>query len=161
MNEGDSIRLNKEDEDLDDNDKPFVCPNFIVVDNDAKVTLLKASLFDQIEKTKKSGTLIMSSIVSPIVSISVRPNSNILALSCENGRLYEWNFYERNNMLTELLDGEIQSIPVCLDFSPDGRFLSVCTKIGTIHVYEVKEKKWQKNFLSVSETDKAKPRITF
>ena len=34
----------------------------------------------------------MSSIVSPIVSISVRPNTTVLALSCENGRIYEWNF---------------------------------------------------------------------
>lgn len=48
----------------------------------------------------------MSSIVSPTVSITVRPNSSILALSCENGRIYEWNFYEKNNELTELVDND-------------------------------------------------------
>lgn len=161
LQEGDSIRLNKEDEDLDDNDKPFVCPDFIVVDHDAKVTLLKASLFEEIEKNKKGGTLIMSSIVSPIVSISVRPNSSVLALSCENGRIYEWNFYEKNNELTELVDPDRTNVPVCIDFCPDGRFLSVCTRVGSIHMYEVKEKRWQKNFLLVSETEKAKPKISF
>lgn len=103
----------------------------------------------------------MSSIVSPIVSITVRPNSTVLALSCENGRIYEWNFYEKNNELSELIDPDRQNIPVCLDYSPDGRFLSVCTRIGTIHMYEVKERKWQKNYLLVSETDKAKPKIVF
>jgi len=114
---------------LDDNDKPFVCPDFIVVDNEAKITLLKASLFEEIEKNKKCGTLIMSSIVSPIVSISVRPNSSVLALSCSDSRIFEWNFYEKNNQLTELVDSDRapQSKPVCIDYSPDGRFLSVCT----------------------------------
>ena len=86
----------------------------------------------------------MSSIVSPIVSISVRPNTTVLALSCENGRIYEWNFQEKNNELTEFLDQDrsLNNIPVCIDYSPDSRFLSVCTRIGTIHMYEVKEKKW-------------------
>ena len=84
----------------------------------------------------------MSSIVSPIVSISARPNSSVLALSCENGRIYEWNFYEKNNTLSELVDSDRTTVPVCIDYSPDGRFLSVCTKSGTIHIYEVKERKW-------------------
>jgi hypothetical protein len=34
----------------------------------------------------------MKSIVSAIVNISVRPNSNFIAIICENGYLYEWNF---------------------------------------------------------------------
>lgn len=103
--ENDSIRLGG-DEDTDDKEKPFVCPDFIVVDSEAKITLIKCTLFEEIEKNKKSGILILSSIVSPVVAITVRPNSTVLALSCENGRIYEWNFYEKNNMLTDLVDPE-------------------------------------------------------
>lgn len=139
MNENNSFEFHKNEEELEDHDKPFTCPDFIVVDMDAKITLLNQSLFNE---NKKSGVLIMSSIVSPIVSISVRPNSTILALSCENGRIFEWNFYEKNNELSELVDPDRQNVPVCIDYSPDGRFLSVCTRIGTIHMYELKERKW-------------------
>lgn len=58
--------------------------------------------FDEIEKSKKMGSLILSSIVSPIVSISVKPNMPVVALCCENNKIYEWNFHERHNKLTEL-----------------------------------------------------------
>ncbi len=49
----------------------MVCPDFIVVDNDAKITLLKTSLFEEIDKEKKKGVILLESIISPIVSISV------------------------------------------------------------------------------------------
>jgi hypothetical protein len=63
-----------------------------VVDDEAKITLLNCKLFDVIDKEKKKGTVLMKSIVSPIVNISVRPNSNFIAVCCDNGYLYEWNF---------------------------------------------------------------------
>ncbi len=34
----------------------------------------------------------MESIIAPIVCSAVRPYSNTLVISCENGVLYEWNF---------------------------------------------------------------------
>lgn len=97
---------NKDDEESDENEKSYYSPDFIVVDYDAKITLLKASLFEEIDKDKKKGEPILSSIISPVVSISVRPNSSVLALSCENGRIYEWNFYEKTTSLKELEDPE-------------------------------------------------------
>jgi cilia- and flagella-associated protein 251 len=41
-----------------------------------------------IDKDKKKGSILIRSIISPIVSIAVRPNSNTLAISCENGLIY-------------------------------------------------------------------------
>lgn len=79
----------KEDE---NEDQPFKCQDFIVVDLEAKITLLNCKLFEEIDKDKKKGNLLMKSIVSAIVNISVRPNSNFIAIICENGYLYEWNF---------------------------------------------------------------------
>ena len=37
----------------------------------------------------------MESIIAPIVCSAVRPYSNALVISCENGVLYEWNFIEK------------------------------------------------------------------
>jgi hypothetical protein len=53
-----------------------------VVDLDAKITLLNFKLFEEIDKEKKKGRILLKSIVSPIVSISVRPNKNIIAICC-------------------------------------------------------------------------------
>ena len=99
----------------------------------------------------------MSSITSPIVSISVRPNVPVVAFSCENGRIYEWNFYEKNYKLSEIGADFANTF---IEYSPDGNYLSVCSRSGTVHMYETKEKKWLKQ-LNVSETDKAKPKISF
>lgn len=44
----------------------------------------------------------MSSMVSPIISISVRPNVPVIAFSCEDNKIYEWNFYEKHNKLKEI-----------------------------------------------------------
>ena len=42
--------------------------------------MLNAELFEDIDKEKKKGEVIMKSITSPIVSISVRPKSNTIAI---------------------------------------------------------------------------------
>lgn len=57
--------------------------------------MLYDQLFKVYDPEKKKGNLIMKSITSPIVSISCRPNSNIMAIACENGEIYEWNFIEK------------------------------------------------------------------
>ena len=45
-----------------------------------------------IDKDKKKGSVLLQSIISPIVNIAVRPNSNTIAICCENGSLYQWDF---------------------------------------------------------------------
>ena len=87
---------------LDDGgDEPamFKCQDFIVVDNDAKITLLKWKLFEEIDKEKKKGEVLMKSITKPIISISVRPNSNTIAIMCDDGNLYEWDFHNKSSKL--------------------------------------------------------------
>lgn len=70
----------------------FKCNDFIVVDDNARVTMLKSALFQKIDKEEKKGLVLMESIVAPIVCSAVRPYSNALVISCENCVLYEWNF---------------------------------------------------------------------
>ena len=80
----------------------FVCPDFIVVDDKAKVTLLKAELFEKIDKEEKSGEVLMESIIAPIVSTSVRPYSSTLTISCENSVVYSWDFEKKNPRIITL-----------------------------------------------------------
>ncbi|CAK90550.1 unnamed protein product (macronuclear) [Paramecium tetraurelia] len=109
------------DEQSQKKSKPFLCQDFIVVDDRANVILLKSSQFQEIEKEKKKGTVIMSSIVSPIISISVRPNVPVVAFSCEDNKIYEWNFYEKHNKLKEIKEKgselQIQILMVIIQLS--------------------------------------------
>lgn len=140
----------------------FDCPEFIVVDLDAKITILKGNLFEEIDKENKKGTLLMKSIVSPIICISVRANSNTLAISCENGVIYEWDFHEKGNTLTFVRSFEPNDIPTCIEYSPDGKYLSVATIFGRLYfyVYDYEKPEWQSGYLLIYENDnKFKPKI--
>jgi hypothetical protein len=76
-------------------EKPFECKDFIVVDDRARITLLKSSLFEKIERDEKKGRVLLESFVAPIVCSAVRPFANTIIVSCENSVLYEWNFVEK------------------------------------------------------------------
>lgn len=69
--QSDSLQLKDNDDKDEESNKPLICPDFIVVDSDAKITLLKASLFEEIDKDKKKGVTLLESIISSVVSISV------------------------------------------------------------------------------------------
>jgi cilia- and flagella-associated protein 251 len=100
----------------------------------------------------------MEAIVAPIVCSAVRPYSNTLVISCENGVLYEWNFIEKPKSISVLRSFGTGEMPTCATFSPKGKYLSVATKIGTIHIYEVEIGEWQSSLL-VAEVEKSKPYI--
>lgn len=147
----------------DKENEPFDCPEFIVVDLEAKITILKGNLFEEIDKDNKKGTLLMKSIVSPIINISVRPNSNTLAITCENATIYEWDFHEKPNTLQFLKCFESET-PTCIDYSPDGKYLAVATKIGSLYfyVYDYDKTEWQSSYLLIYENDnQTKPPILY
>ena len=160
--------LDKEDKE----NEPFDCPEFIVVDYEAKITILKGNLFEEIDKDNKKGTLLLKSIVSPIICIAVRPNSNTLALACENGSIYEWDFHEKPNSLQHLRtfeplkekEKEPSETPSCIDYSPDGKYLAVATRLGSLYfyIYDYEKPDWQQSYLLIYENEnKNKPRINY
>lgn len=69
-------------------EKPFECKDFIVVDDKARITMLKSSLFEKIEREEKKGRILLESFVAPIVCSAVRPFANTIIVSCENSCLY-------------------------------------------------------------------------
>jgi hypothetical protein len=85
-----------------ESEKKFICPDFIVVDLEATITLLNYKLFEELDDEKKKGKVILKSIVSPIIAMSCRPHYNVIGICCENGYLYEWNFEEKNSILSTL-----------------------------------------------------------
>lgn len=74
------------------------------------MTLLNYKLFEELDDEKKKGTVLIKSIVSPIIAMSCRPNSNIIGVCCENGYLYEWNFSERESILNTLKTFESENL---------------------------------------------------
>lgn len=62
--------------------KNFVCNDFIVIDDNARISLLKASQFEKIDREEKKGQVLLESIVAPIVCSAIRPYSNTLVISC-------------------------------------------------------------------------------
>lgn len=123
--------------------------------------MLNYKLFEELDDDKKKGTVLIKSIVSPIISMSCRPNSSLIGICCENGNLYEWNFQERSSLLSLLknFDPEKESLPTCIDYSPDGCWLSVATKAGKIHIYDCGEGVWQNSVLEVSENEQGKQQL--
>lgn len=108
--------MDKSDNKSDDGETPFECPNFIVVDNDCTIHMLKSSQFEEIEETRKRPMTLMKLLDSPIKALAVRPSAFMIALSCENGNLYEWNFNEKKMILEPKKTFEEKGKPTCLDF---------------------------------------------
>jgi len=106
--------------------------------------MLNYKLFEELDDEKKKGTVLMKSIVSPIIAMSCRPNSSVIGICCENGNLYEWNFQERSSILSllKVFDPEKETLPTCIDYSPDGNWLSVSTKAGKIHIFDCEKREW-------------------
>ncbi len=72
------------------------------MDDKARVSLLKASQFEKIDREEKKGQVLLESIVAPIVCSAIRPYSNTLIISCENSVIYKWNFVEKPKTISIL-----------------------------------------------------------
>ena len=58
-----------------------------------------------------------------------------MAISCRGGHIYQWNFYEKHPYLNllKVFDNDI----TCIDYSPDGKFLSCANEKGKIYFYDI------------------------
>jgi WD40 repeat protein len=120
------------------------------VDSNAKIVLLKTELFQEVEKDKKKGNVLVESIIKPIVAISARPNSSILGIACANGNVYQWNFLTKDAVLTSIGRSFAADIPNFLQYSPDGKWLVVAGCQGNIYVFNVEKRDWQQTILQIA-----------
>ncbi len=143
-------------EDKEYEEVPFECPDFIVVDKQAKITELKCKYFEETSDDKTKGVVLLQSIISPIISISAQRNSNVLAFSCKDGQILTWNFQEKQPRLTLLKHFEF--VTLCLDYSPDGKYLSCANEFGKVFIYDMDKPNEEGNWLklNVSEHENSK-----
>ena len=114
-----NIKKGKKDKQDDDEKKDeeihlFSCPDFIVVDTNAKITLLNDSLYAKVGKEEKKGVVILHSISNSIEAIAVKPSSTYIAFACKGGRIFGWDHYKKDNTLESL--GKFDICPTCLEY---------------------------------------------
>jgi WD40 repeat protein len=180
---------------LKNNSHEFKYPDFIVVDKNARIVKMKADLFNEIpnadeklmsiqnndnmngdistrpsKQMTQNKKLILESIPGKINSISVCPNAKykIVAMSCENGSIYTWDYVKQEIKLTRIDEFHFMNIgnkpekPTCLQFSPNGEHLIVATNQHNVYCYKVNDEKCQKNVLTISQKPNVKGlNITF
>jgi len=133
----------------------FACPDFIVADSSALVYSLQSTLFDEIDIEKKKGELVLQGLDSPINAIAVHPKEPYIAIAGKAGFIHCWNYLHRTTVLKRLKTFDKET-PICMEYSPDGKYLCVGFANGTIHVLHPLKLEELQGTLKVSET-KSKP----
>lgn len=70
----------------------FWCPDFLVGTSDAFVIGVESSLFDEVRKENRRGTLLMQGMADEVTSLSAHPSQHLLAITSRNGILQIWNY---------------------------------------------------------------------
>jgi WD40 repeat protein len=100
-------------------------------------------LFDEIVETNKCGEIIIESIVHDIRCISVHPQESYLAIAGTKGYFCLWNYNTKESLSInyeyKLSATEITSEPSVMEWTPDGKYLIVAYKGGTIRYLEMVE----------------------
>ena len=71
---------------------PFKCSDFIVADSNAMIVQLKATIFEDIDLSKKKGTTLMYGIKSAISAIAVHPKKKLIAAAGSEGFIIFWDY---------------------------------------------------------------------
>jgi WD40 repeat protein len=86
----------------------------------------------------------------------VQPNTNNLAFSSKDGQIFLWSISDRPNKLTVLK--HFDRAILCLDYSPDAKYLSCANDQGKIYIYDLETPNIDTNWikLNVSEHESTK-----
>ena len=143
---------------LEKDEHNFDYPDFIVVDNQAKIVKMRAEQFNGVTDDEKKGETLIQSIVSSVVGISAHPNSQMLAIACSDGNIIEWNYMLKDKemkIIHNLKEPEkgvsSNEEPTCLKYSPNGHFLVVTSNAKYVHFYNVKVPESKKTKQAISQ----------
>ena len=142
-------------------DEIFMCSDFLVADENALICMLKSSLFEEIDPSKKKGHTLMHGIKSAISAIAVHPSKTQLAIAGADGFILLWDYMKKGDPISnyENFNKEKQSSPdfkyfTCMEFTPDGQEILVAQYNGDIKVMDAETVQFKKlnTPLKISET---------
>lgn len=70
----------------------FWVPDFLVGTSDAFVVGVESSLFEEVRKEDRRGTLLMQGMTEEVAAVSCHPRAPLVAMACVNGILQVWNY---------------------------------------------------------------------
>lgn len=127
----------------------FWVPDFIVATSEAFVVGVESSLFDEIRKEDRCGTLLMQGMNDSVVAVAAHPEQELVSIICSNGSLQVWNYGMK--LLMILRDFNISSSansfdkkktatltsksqPTCMAYSKNGTLIAIGFSSGVIKV---------------------------
>lgn len=128
----------------------FWVPDFVVGTSDGFVVGAESSIFDEVRREDRRGTLLMQGMAEEVVSVSCHPHQALVVIACANGVLQIWNYdmkllmilREFNAGIGGQVKGEDKRLaqtkarsylrPQCTDFDSSGKVLAVGFTSGLI-----------------------------
>eukprot|EP01038_Epipyxis_sp_PR26KG_P008841 gene8841-11932_t len=117
----------------------FWVPDFIVGTSDAFIVGVESSIFDEVRKEDRRGTLLMQGMSDEVTSVSCHPSKPLLAVNCASGVLQVWNYEmkllmnlrEFNSLKTEKKSSSYGPTR-CIAYDTSGSYLAVGFSSGSI-----------------------------
>jgi WD40 repeat protein len=67
-------------------------PDFIIGTSDAFVVGIESSLFEEVRREDRRGTLLMQGMAEEVTAVACHPSQPLVAMTCSNGILQVWNY---------------------------------------------------------------------
>jgi WD40 repeat protein len=121
----------------------FWVPDFIVGTTDAFIVGVESSMFDEVRKEDRRGTLLMQGMTDEVIAVATHPSQTLVAIICGNGVLQLWNYEMKLLMVLRDFNGtDIEGTktskaqghgrPCCVAFDATGGALGVGFASGVI-----------------------------
>jgi WD40 repeat protein len=127
----------------------FWVPDFVAGTSDGFVVGVESSVFDEVRKEDRRGTLLMQGMSEEVTAVACHPTQALVVMACANGVLQIWNYdmkllmilreFNSNAPATAKGEGRLAQTkvrsylrPSCAAFDPSGKVLAVGFSSGLI-----------------------------
>lgn len=87
----------------------FWVPDFLVGTADAFVVGVESSLFEEVRKEDRRGTLLMQGMAEEVAAVACHPSLPLVAVTCSNSILHIWNYDIKLLMILREFNGAVKS----------------------------------------------------
>ena len=109
----------------------LTCPDFVVGTANALVVQCAPSMFDELEPSKRRGTLLVQGQDAMVHGLAAHPSLSRFAVTGRAGLLQLWDYAEKRLLLMRMFD---KLLGHTLSFSPSGKFLAIGFTSGLLKV---------------------------